>query len=57
MKWIFLVTAALWVGPCLAQNTISKADLLRMTRENCPTDVLKNKRFTDRLLIAGVHFD
>jgi hypothetical protein len=53
MEWVFLVTAALWVGPCLAQNTISKADLLRMTREHCPTDFLKNKRFIDLLLIRG----
>src|SRR3954453_15044048 len=53
MRWVLLVAAALWVGPCLAQNTISKADLLRMTREHCPTDFIKNKRFIERLLIGG----
>lgn len=53
-KWAFLIAgAAMLVEPCVAQNTINKADILKITREDCPTQFIKNKQFIDLLLIGG----
>lgn len=53
-KWAFLVAVTVTLaGPCLAQNTINKADILKTTREDCPTQFMKDKQFIDLLLIGG----
>jgi hypothetical protein len=53
-KWAFLVAGTVTLaGPCLAQNSINKADILNTTREACPTEFMKNKPFIDLLLIGG----
>ena len=41
------------VGRTFAQNKIDKADILKITREDCPTQFIKNKQFIDLPLIGG----
>jgi hypothetical protein len=54
MKWAFLVAGGVTLAaPCLAQDAINKPDILKTTREDCPTQFIKNKQFIDLLLIGG----
>jgi hypothetical protein len=53
-KWASLVAGTLMLTePCWAQNAINKADVLKATREDCPTQFIKDKQFIDLLLIGG----
>jgi hypothetical protein len=53
-KWAFLAAGAVMlIGPSSAQSTINKSELLKTTREDCPTQFVKNKQVIDLLLIGG----
>ena len=53
-NWAYLAAGAVMLaGPCLAQNAIDKAGILKATREDCPTQLIKDKQFIDLLLIGG----